>query len=256
MFTRINTGFRLSSPILMGLALTACGGGGGGGGDDLTTAPPEQPTTELQAGGYVTEIAFEDGTTVGAATLLSPTGEFVVLVDIDDITVGTLDFGSGGTITGSGTDYVFDGTSWQTQGGTISGEATSETTATITATAPGYESVSTLERDDQYSDLGVTLAGLSGTYTMSAPGIFTTSVTIASDGIITGSDETGCVFNGNVAIPDPSINVYEVTYSANNCADSQRNGDYSGLGAYDPDIGEIQFAGAGNQAASFFIGTK
>ena len=253
MLYRIKASARISSPLLMGLVLAACGGSGGGG---LTSDTPDQPTIELKPGGYATTIAFDDGSTVDAATLLSPSGRFVVLVDFDDITSGILEYGSGGTITGIGTDYVFDGLSWQTQSGTISGEAASSSSATITAIAPGYESTSTLERDDQYSDLGVTLASLSGTYTMDVPGVTLTSVTIASDGIITGNDETGCVFNGNVAIPDPRYNVYEVTYSANNCTDSQRNGDYSGIGAYDPDLGEVQFAGTGNQVASFFIGTK
>lgn len=253
MLTKIKQGARRSSPFLMGFVLTACGGGGSGGGGETT---PDQSSVELTPGAYATDIAFSDGSSVSAATLLSPTGEFVVLVDLDDITVGTLEFGSGGSISGSGTDYVFDGSTWQTQSGTISGEAVSASKATITATAPGYESTSTLERDAQYSDLGVTLSDLSGTYMMDEPGVFTTTVTIADDGTITGSDETGCAFNGNVVIPDAQYNVYEVTYSAANCADSQRNGDYSGLGAYDPSLAEIQFAGAGSQVASFFIGTK
>lgn len=240
------------SPIVLSSLLVACGGGGGGSSSTDTSA---ETSVELSPGAFATEIAFSDGSTVDAATLLSPTGDFVVLVDFEDITVGSLQFGSNGAISGSGTDYYFDG-SWQTQSGTITGTASSSSRAKIKATAPGYESNSTLVRDNDYSDLGVTLSQLSGTYTMDVSGVFMTSVTIASDGTVTGSDETGCAFNGNIVIPDTQYNVFEVSYTAANCADSERNGDYSGLGAYDPDLSEIQFAGASSEVGSFFIGTK
>lgn len=251
MLNWIRTTALKSSPFLIGFSLAACGGGS----SSSTSTPPAETSAELSPGGYATEIAFSDGSTVDAATLLSPTGDYVVFVDFEDITIGTLQFGNNGSISGSGTDFYFDG-SWQTQSGTLSGEVLSASRARITATAPGYESTSTLVRDDQYSDLGVTLAELGGTYTMDVTGVSRTSVTISADGTITGSDETGCVFNGNVVIPDTQYNVYEVSYTAANCPDSQRNGQYSGLGAYDPDLAEIEFAGANDELAAFFIGNK
>ncbi len=254
MLNWIRTTALKSSPFLIGFSLAACGGGGGS--SSSTSTPPAETSVELTPGGYATNIAFSDGSTVEAVTLLSPTGGFVVLVDFEDITLGTLQFGSNGSISGSGTDFYFEGGSWQTQSGTLSGEALSASRASIKATAPGYESTSTLVRDDQYSDLGVTLAELGGTYTMDVTGVFRTSVTISADGTITGSDETGCVFNGNVVIPDTQYNVYEVSYTAANCPDSQRNGQYSGLGAYDPGLAEVQFAGANDELAAFFIGQK
>ncbi|MGO1461063.1 MAG: hypothetical protein ACTHYN_06830 [Marinobacter sp.] len=249
MYTWTRLGSLKSAPIFIGsFLLAACGGGGGSSSSDETSA-------ELLPGGYATEISFADGSSAEAATLLAPSGDFVVMVDFDDITIGNLKSQSNGSISGSGTDFYFDGL-WQTQRGTITGEALSTSKATIKASAPGYESNSTLERDDQYSDLGIALSELSGIYTMTVPGVYTTSVTISVDGTITGSDETGCVFNGSVAIPDARFNVYEVSYSAANCSDAQRNGQYSGLGAYDPELSEIQFAGANGEVGAFFIGSK
>ncbi|AHI29937.1 hypothetical protein [Marinobacter similis] len=253
MFKGIKTTALRSTPILMGFLLVACGGGGGGG--SSSSGVTAETSVKLAPGAFSTEIGFPDGSTVDAATLLSPSGDFVVFVDFDDITVGTLQFGNNSSITGSGTDYYYDA-SWETQSGTISGRASSTSEATIKATAPGYESNSTLLRDDQYSDLGVTLAQLSGTYTMDVTGVYRTTVTISADGTVTGSDETGCVFNGNVDIPDTEFNVYEVSYTASNCPESERNGQYSGLGAYDPDLAEIEFAGADGEVAAFFIGSK
>lgn len=232
--------------------MVACGGGG-----SSSSTTPTETSVELLPGGYATEIAFLDGSSVEAATLISPSGDFVVLVDFDDITIGNLRIQSNGSVSGSGTDFYLDLDGfWQTQRGTLSGEVMSARKAMIKATAPGYESRSTLERDDQYSDLGVTFAELSGTYIMQTTGVYRTSVTILADGTIAGSDETGCAFNGSVAIPDTQYNIYEVSYTAANCREPQRNGQYSGLGAYDPDLVEIQFAGANGEVAAFFIGAK
>lgn len=251
MYPRIKNTMFKGTPFVAALFLSACGGGG----SSSSTETPPETSIELSAGGYYTEIAFSDGSTVDAITLLSSSGKFVTVVDFTDITVGNLSFGSTNQITGSGTDVIYDGT-WQTIDGTITGTAHTASSATIKATAPGYESTVTLTRDDAYSNLGVSLDQLSGTYIMSSPEVYTTSVTVASDGTVTGNDETGCVFNGQVTIPNGTFNVYEVSYTASNCADTQRNGQFFGLGAYDPSLGEIEFAGSDGEVSAVFIGTK
>lgn len=55
---------------------------------------------------------------------------------------------------------------------------------------------------------------------------------VSDTGVITGSDQSGCVYAGDVEIPDPSLNIYKVYYDVTNCPnDGLYNGSYSGLGA-------------------------
>ncbi|PCM45808.1 hypothetical protein [Marinobacter sp. ANT_B65] len=252
MFTWIKGGALKASPILFGTLLAACGGGGGNSSSDTNAS---ETNVKLAPGGYATGIVYGDGSTEEAITLLSPTGKFVTVVYLDSITVGTLQFGSDGSISGSGTDVTFD-SSWETINGTLTGKTLTSGTATITAGIAGVENKVTLERDHQYSDLGITMSALTGTYSMSDPEVYPTTVTVAEDGTITGSDTTGCAFNGSVSIPDTKYNVFEVSYKASNCADSLRNGQFFGLGAYDPELMELEFAGTDREVTAVFIGTK
>lgn len=246
----------ISSAIFAIAVLPGCGGGGSGDESlNSETDSPNQGDIILEPGAYA--LSPSEGPINDTNTLLSPSGEIVTLFAADDITVGDIEYGMGGSISGSATDYSFDGSSWQTLTGDISGEILSSSAATFTASAAGFGSINyVLARDDQWSDRGVTITELSGTYLMDRPDVLVTSVTISGDGTLTGNDETGCVFNGNVEIPDPQYNVYEVTYQADNCSDSQRNGIYSGLGTYEPSLSQTRFVGSSAEVGSFFLGTK
>lgn len=232
--------------------MAACGGGGGGSSSDSTS---QTTSIKLAPGGYLTTVTFADGSTDEAGTFLSPSGKFVSAFYFDDISVGNLSFGDAGSIDGNFTDVLFDG-SWQTVSGTLSGQAANVGKATLTAKASGVVNKVVLERDDQFSDAGVTLAEITGTYSMSGSDVYTTAVTIAADGTITGSDETGCAFNGTATIPNTKYNVFEVAFEASNCGDALRNGQFSGLGAYDSELRELNFVGTDNEVAAVFVGTK
>ena len=56
------------------------------------------------------------------------------------------------------------------------------------------------------------------------------SYTVESEGIINGRDINGCVFNGSVSLIKASYNLYQVTFSVNNCG--AFDGEYSGLGVH------------------------
>ncbi|MCM0613387.1 hypothetical protein KFJ24_12970 [Marinobacter sediminum] len=217
--------------------------------------------TELKPGAYYVTTELADGSTLEGLSLLSPSGAFAVAFSDQDLTFGTLTFSSPDVISGTGTDYVLN-ESWELTSGSISGTVTSSETAELRATASGFYSDSTLQRENTYSDLGITLSDISGTYTMDEPGYLTSSVTIASDGTVTGSDQTGCVFNGQITIPDQSINVFEVDYSSSNCGSlsyasaSDRNGDFSGIGSYDPSLQELEVVSRNGKIASIFFGTR
>ena len=82
------------------------------------------------------------------------------------------------------------------------------------------------------------LADLAGVYTRRDDTIFgeevTLTMTIESNGQLTGSYSNGCVFNGSAAIPDASHNMVRLQIDLANCGSrgSQKawNGSYAGLG--------------------------
>jgi hypothetical protein len=56
----------------------------------------------------------------------------------------------------------------------------------------------------------------------------TTTLSIDANGIITGSDTNGCIYNGTIEIPDTNKNIYKIVVNLANCG--ELNGSYSGLG--------------------------
>lgn len=84
----------------------------------------------------------------------------------------------------------------------------------------------------------VSLAALAGVYTRREGTLFgeevTLTVTIESNGRLTGSYSNGCVFNGNASIPDTAHNMVQLQIDLANCgshgSSKQWNGAYAGLG--------------------------
>lgn len=171
-----------------------------------------------------------------------------------------LEFGAEGSVTGSGLSISFDddALAWVVSDGLLAGTVDSEQSATLTAANLEAEVGSNivLTRDNDASDAGVTLEQLSATYTLTDGEVFNTTITIQEDGTLEGGDESGCVYNGQVTIPDEAINLVEVSFNAANCANDERNGDFTGLGALDPETGEGSFAGTDGEVAKIFIGQR
>jgi hypothetical protein len=68
-------------------------------------------------------------------------------------------------------------------------------------------------------------------------------ITISTSGAISGYAE-GCTVSGNIHVPDPSVNIYDVSYQLSDCDGA---GTYNGLGTIVLDSGHHLFiAGAGN----------
>lgn len=249
------------SLLLATFSLAACGGGGGGSSsDDGNNLEPG--TTTVDPGFFMTTITYASGEEPDrASTLLSPTGEYVTVISDADGTFGELTFRSDDTFSGAGTNVFFDG-GWQSEDGSLEGNVVSPQELIATYTAPRGNSELTLERANEFSDLGVTLGDLEGIYLMS--GGISTSVTINSNGEVTdGSDSTGCVISGTITIPNPAFNIFEVDLTLSNCGEieggatsAQRNGEYEGLGAYDPENSELLFSGTNGKVVALFIGVK
>ena len=88
---------------------------------------------------------------------------------------------------------------------------------------------------------GLDMPTLSGTYTGTRnPGSITTTLTVNSEGVVTGSDTTGCVFNGAAQITSETVGVFEIQANVANCtattaaSGAERNGEYVGVGDYRP----------------------
>lgn len=247
--------------------LSACGGG------DSDSGSSGGPATELKPGVYDIGTKFMGGPQREGLSLISPTtGEFVSgFVDsIEGSEVKSFAFGnikfSSGKISGSIEDYKATPSPWVRVEGTLSGEVVSSERADLIASKNGnVNSISVLMRRSRVSNSGVTKERMSSTYNMSGPGDSNiSSITIAPDGALTGTDQQGCVFNGSVDIPDEKINVFEVTYTASNCpgltaegaSASDRNGEYAGLGTYDSSDNKLTFYVRNDTVAWMFEGTR
>jgi hypothetical protein len=75
-----------------------------------------------------------------------------------------------------------------------------------------------------------TLQGLADSYEVQNPTTgFGGNATILGDGSITGADELGCQYNGQISIPDTRFNVFEVSVTISSCPGY--DGLYTGLGS-------------------------
>lgn len=99
---------------------------------------------------------------------------------------------------------------------------------------------------DQAADFELSplsLESIAGTYATQPTGTTgafenVTSLTINTDGTVTGQDTLGCIMNGQAAIPSSTQGLIEVNLMLEGCGPSltkpadERNGTYSGLAAY------------------------
>jgi hypothetical protein len=81
----------------------------------------------------------------------------------------------------------------------------------------------------------VTLPQLAGTYTRASLFMTALTMTIESDGRLTGSDANGCILNGTVSVADQGRNMVRMRVDMENCRDGHGssedwNGSYTGLG--------------------------
>jgi hypothetical protein len=168
-------------------------------------------------------------------------------------------------ISGSLTFYNLVSGQWELEEGVISGTVTtSETANLVIKTDSDMSATVKIDRLNDESDRGISLAVLSGTYFMAQAdnpsGDFDMSFTIDANGALTGSDSTGCAFNGEITIPDPKLSIFEMEYTAGNCGDSNsvggedRNGQFASFGIYGASTGYIEIVGANGKVPSFFGG--
>lgn len=203
-------------------ALVSCGGGGGGGGsasriEGLLEGASTRSSTQRGVIAYASEGRFM------AAELASDgyffDGEYTI---------------SGGSLSGSariyGTSLGLAHARYFTQTATLTGTATDDDwQVTIT----GASSTTALAVVHQAKDTqNSSLSAVQGTWVYDPSGSNTSTLTIASDGATSSTNDSGCASNGSVATIDRDYTLYDsattVTDPTGNCPNSVE-GSYTGL---------------------------
>ncbi|WP_166260498.1 hypothetical protein [Marinobacter salicampi] len=250
--------FRTTAIAASIFALSACGGGGSSG-SDSPTAPASSLKDQVAPGVYTTELVDDSGKiTEGFVSILSPTGKHVVAVNQADMTTGALEFRTDGTFSGVGQRiFVKDG--WKIRNLDIKGKV-GDDRESLQLVTNDYRAA--LSRKNELSDQPISLELISGSYTRTtADG--DTVFTLNGESLDGFSADTSCVYNGQVAIPDTSINVIEISFLAENCKDvqqttgEQRNGQFTALATYDNEgNGTLTFVGNNGEVNVLFLGER
>lgn len=206
----------------LALLLTACGGGSDSS-NEQNKEIPAPPSATMPVGVWTgTSIHQETQISYEVAALVSPSGEVRFIAD-DGEQVKTNITLDGKSFSGAALSYDVDGL--LIAAGTVSG---SYTDSSISADASiGNIIISRVSLTvDPITSLGASFNQLAGTYATEDQ---LTSIVFDGAGKISGSDADGCIYSGGVVIPDPSINIYEISLVVENC--SIFNDTYAGLGA-------------------------
>lgn len=250
------------------LLLSGCGGSSSSSSDpapsDDTDANPG--IGSLKAGYF--KVTPEGSGAPPSMMILTPTGECLIAGgSYDQLAFCSLDVEKD-AISGTLTQYLLDNDQWELSEAVVSGTVTSPETANLVVKMgdqAGQTGSLEMVRDDSKSDRGINFDVLSDTYSFgeadNPAGDFNVSYTVAPDGELTGSDGTGCVFNGEVTIPDLKLSIVKVEYTAANCGDDdtfsgeERNGEFSGLGVYNASAGGVvEIVGNNSEIATVFVG--
>lgn len=212
------------------LGLSACGGGGGGG--DPTTPTPTNAGGVWEGTTFNTNFGLTFATigivteNNGEARFINEQGQQFVLSAMS---------GTNGNFNATVTAIAAPGTTF------LNGSTTA--TGTLTGTVVERSSISgnwsldtgesgtlTLGYDNVYertSNLNKTAGSWSDS--------FGTVFTVDGSGNLFAQDQFGCVYNGNIAIINPTYNAYRVSMTIANCF--EMDGSYGGLGVLGDDVG-------------------
>lgn len=276
--------------IIAALSLAACGGGGGGstvvrdggsgndtpedtssGNDDFSGGDPQEyfrePNAILKAGVFTAEVVYTDGReNLVGPMILSATGNFTFPFGADFVTSGTLSLegsdSEGSDFGGPVVEYELMDNEWRRSTGVIAGfvpsSGSNESAMLDTGALVDVINI-TRQSDANVQDLS--FEQIAGRYETTGPD---PQINIDVEGRIDGFDR-GCVLEGNITIPAPEIDVFELSYTASSCTDlaeatgEERTGEYRGVGTFTPATSEsganITFASSNGKIAFYFAGT-
>lgn len=207
------------------MLLSGCGGGGGDGGGTTTPSPPPVATN---VGGIWEGTANTSGLVLNLAGVFTETGEGRFSDDNGTQYIFSNVSGNDGNVT---IDFVavaqfgfvfLDGSTVST--GTISGTVVERVSIEGNySVATGESGTISLTYDALY-DRDSSLAKLTGSWSET-----TSIVTFDPDGTFFAQNVSGCVFDGQASIIDPTYNAYALAMTVSLCG-ATLDGEYAGLG--------------------------
>lgn len=211
---------------LLAVSLVACGGGGSDESAPETIIPTPVPTptpVDVMPIGLWEGNVNVDGVDVDIVGMIAPSGEARFISEDGEQNRFNLILDDK-EFTGKGVSYDYDGTFLGNL--TVSGDYTP---TSITGTSKSGEVITStfaLSINDESKD-GASLSTVTGNYVDSEQ---SASIAIDSAGVLSGSDDNGCIYNGNVTVPESSVNVYSLSIDVSSCAEF--SGSYTGLATY------------------------
>lgn len=229
---------------------------GTNGSSDSLVSENDGSDTGLRPGIYLTDIAADNGGSDEAITWISSSGRFATAINSVNSVFGTVEAApDGGQFSGNAANLYYTN-KWNRAEGSLNGLVVDSQSLSYTISG-NYNANAVLARLVDLSNESINLGILSGSYLSFDQ---TTSFTIGSQGGLSGSDSTGCVFDGEISIQASNVNVFDVTFDASNCgatttsSPSERNGRYTGVGSYNSVNFVISFMSANSTVILPFQG--
>jgi hypothetical protein len=198
--------------------VASCGGGSGGGGDGDDGGAG---SLKVDADGFWDGTFTENSVTYNLSAVIYDDKFIGISADAGALYTGNVAV-DGSTMTGDvgvleiggGFDHTTSVTATVVAGSTIDG-----TTADATGTTTFALTYNDLwDRDPD-------LATVAGIYSATT-GLYTFTMTVATDGSYTGSDTDGCAYSGTITPFDTTHNYYQLTMTVTNCG--AEDGTYAG----------------------------
>lgn len=212
--------------VVSTLLTAACGGGDSGGSTSPPKPTPIATTPGIYSGSFTSSTSGTGGDLVGIVTADGQARFF-------STTNGGQYFGSvpttGTTVTGTVTGIAPGGTTWPdlTLSAPFTLTVTAKAQSSLTGSYSGGGDQGTFSFTYQpIYERPSSLAIVAGVYT-GTPNGDTTTVAIDANGVVTGSDSYGCVYNGSVTVPNSAANYYDVSVTATTCGPN--DGTFTGL---------------------------
>lgn len=207
---------------LLTLSLAACGGGGGDDAPTTTGGNDQQPVAKMPIGLWQGSVTA-DNEAFDVVGMIAPSGEarfissdgeqdrFTIVLDGSSYTADGVGYDIDGYFLG---DVEITGTYTETEiSGTAEVDSVEVSTFSLTLAEESAEGASLSTITGNYSDVNQSA-----------------SIAIDADGVLSGSDTDGCVYTGNVTVPEASVNVYSLSINVSSCGEF--GGDYTGLATY------------------------
>lgn len=214
--------------------MVGCGGSGGSSGSCGSAGSACPPPIVIGPGYYQGTLTAQGGTSSSpVVAIIADNGDGVMSADDGSYYRFNVGF-SGDTITGTYIGLAPGTGGTQKTSGSISGQGTSTAlTGTLSVAGASVDSFQ-LDLQSVYKQHSA-LSMLMGTWSYTANG-FSLTLTIASDGTLTGTDSNECSYQGTLGIINPLFDAYTATY-LRSCSNSSLT--FTGLAVYLPASGTV-----------------